>query len=248
MPTVDRLLAAYDYKYEPQVWRADIEESFQKTKQSRTEYTVVDGQILRTVELIFEWESAKAANSPQLPDPPLTFLYVDKTYRKDPAFIFQLTHRKTTTYEALGESSYLVTIVDRDILNNTETTEIRIIDGRIPLAPTVNSALTNLIQQPISTVLSDNCDFIETKTTLDNQWLEDDQDATKAARRKLQRETAIIRRVKHAANPLMKLGDTVRLVDEKRGLDKRHVLARRSITVNEDGAADQVTELEDWIR
>lgn len=246
MPTVDTLLAAYDFKYEPRVWRSMIEQSFQKTKQSRTSYTTSDGQIVRTVEEIWEFESAKAARTPQLPDPPLTFLYIDRTYRKDPAFIFQRTRVKTTTYEALGDEAYLVTIEDFDVLNGTRTREVHIIDGKIPLAPTVNSALTNLIQQPISTVLSDNCDFIETRTTLDNQWLEDDQDASKAARRKHQRDNAIIRRLKHAANPLMQLGDTVRLVDAKRGLDKRHIVARRTITVSEDGAADQVTEFEDW--
>lgn len=248
MGTVTKVLATYDFKYELAIWRADIEESFQKTKQITTNYSVVDGQILATVETTWEFADAIAAKSPQLPDPPTTFLFVDNTYRKDPAFVFQKTHIKTTTYEAYGDTSYLVTIEDYNVLTRETTREVRIIDGKIPLAPTVNSALTNLILQPITLILEDNCDFIETRTTIDNQWLEDGQDGANASRRKLQRETAIVRRLKHAANPQMKIGDTTRIVDEKRGLDARHIVTRRTITLDENAAADQVTEFEFWTR
>lgn len=246
--TIDVTLATYDYKYEARVWRADVEESFQQKKETRTEYTVFDGQILRTVETIWEFADAIAAASVQLPDPPATFIFVDGTYRKDAAFVFQKTHIKTTTYEAYGEASYLLVIEDFDVLAGTITRTQSIIDGKVPLAPTLSSALSNLIQQPISTELDDNCDFLETRTVIDNQYLESADDAARAARRKLQRETAVVRRVKHRANPLMKIGDTVRLIARKRGLDARHVLTRREIALTEDGGANQTSELEFWTR
>jgi hypothetical protein len=248
MPTVVKVLATYDYKYELALWRADIEEFFQKTKQVTTSYTVVDGQILATVETTWEFADAIAAKSPQLPDPPTTFLFVDGTYRKDAAFVFQKTHIKTTTYEAYGETAYLVTIEDYNVLTRELTRTVSIVDGKIPLAPTVNSALTNLILQPITIVLEDNCDFIDSRMTIDNQWLESEEDGSTVARRALQRETAIVRRLKHAANPMMRVGDTVRIVDDKRGLDARHIVTRRTITLDENGAADQVTESEFWTR
>ncbi len=248
MGTVTKVLATYDFKYELALWRKDIEESFQQTKQVTTNYTVVDGQILATVETTWEFADAIAAKSPQLPDPPTTFLFVDNTYRKDAAFVFQKTHIKTTTYEAYGDTAYLVTIEDYNVLTRETTRTVSIIDGKIPLAPTINSALTNLILQPITIILEDNCDFIESRTTIDNQWLESADDGATVARRALQRETAITRRLKQAANPMMKIGDTVRLIDEKHGLDARHMLTRRSITLDENGAADQVTEMEFWTR
>lgn len=245
-----RTLKRYDYKYQTRQWRADVQESFQKTKTVKTEYRVVDGQIVRTIETTWEFQSARAAKTPQLPDPPggTTFLYVDGSFRANPAYIFQKTRIKTTTYEAYGDTAYLVTIEDRDILNNTVTRTTSIIDGKIPLAPTKNSSLSNLLQQPITGTLEDNCDFIPATITLENGYLEDGTDAAKAARRALQRATAIVRRLKHAVNPLMKIGDTIRLVDDKRGLDGRHVLARRSVELNEDGGADEALEMEFWVR
>jgi len=64
----------------------------------------------------------------------------------------------------------------------------------------------------------------------------------------MQRNTAIVRRVKHAANPLMKIGHTIRLVDPARGLDARHILTRRTIEMTDAGAADEVLEMEFWTR
>jgi hypothetical protein len=245
---MSRTLAAYDYKYEIGVWRADVEESFQIETKVQSDYTVADGQIVQQVDTTWEYQSAIAQESIQLPGPPVTFLYIDGTYRADAAYIFQKTHIKTTTYQAYGDSSYLVTIEDRDVLNNKVTRTTSIIDGKIPLAPTQSSALSNLIQQPISGVLEDNCGFAPATTIIDNIYLEDSTDAAKVARRQLQRDTAIVRRVKHGANPLMRLGQTIRLVDEKRGLDGRHVLTRRTIEVSADGAATETLEMEFWVR
>jgi len=249
MPTT-RTLKAYDYKYEARVWRKDVAESFQKTKTVKTDYVVNDGQIAETIETTWEFASAKAARTNQLPDPPggTTFLYIDGSYRKEAAYIFQITHIKTTTYQAYGTDAYLLTIEDRDVLNNTVTTTTSIIDGKAPLAPTVNSALSNLIQQPILNVLDDNCDFIPGTDTIDGTYLDDGSDAAKAAKRAMQRNTAIVRRVKHAANPLMKIGHTIRLVDPARGLDARHILTRRTIEMTDAGAADEVLEMEFWTR
>jgi hypothetical protein len=249
MAVITYVSRRYDFKYQAAIWRADVAESFQKTKQTRTDYTVVDGQVVKTVETTREFADAVAAVSPQfVPEPPATFLFFDKTYRKDSAYTFQKTHIKTTTFEAYGNDAYLVTIDDYNVLTGTTTRTVSIVDGKIPLAPTINSALTNLINRPILNTLEDNCDSIDSRTDIGNAWLEDTSDAAKATKRKLQRETAIVRRVKHAANPLMKLGHTIRLVAPKRGLDARHILVQRTITTDENGAADEALSMEFWTR
>jgi hypothetical protein len=242
------VVVRHDYKYEPRLWRADVEESFQKTKQTRVDYTVADGQVVKTVETVWEFADAIAEVSAQTPEPPHTFLFIDGTYRKDSAYVFQKTHIITTTWSAYGDGAYLLTIEDYDVLTGKTTRTVSVVDGKIPLAPTINSSLTNLIQQPILTNLEDNCDFVNTRTDLANGYIEDGTDASKAAKRRQQRDTAVVRRVSHAANPLMQIGDTIRLVAEKRGLDARHVLTHKSITVDENGAADQKSEMEFWTR
>jgi hypothetical protein len=248
MPTVTVLSRRHDFKYEGRIWRADVQESFQKTKRTRMDYTVVDGQIVKTVETIEEFADAIAAVSSQAAEPPVTFFFFDTTYRKDPAYILQKTHVKTTTYQAYGEGSYLVTLDDYDVLTGLTTRSTSIIAGKIPLAPTINSALSNLTLRPIISDLNDNCDFIGAKTTIGGAYLEDESDAAKVAKRQLQRVTAIMRNLNHGANPQMKIGQTVRLVAAKRGLDARHVLTRRTISLDDKGAAKQTTGLEFWVR
>jgi len=242
------VLAAYDYKYEANVWRGDVEETFQTSKRVTTDYTVVDGQILRTVETTFEFASAIAERSVQLPDPPTTFLYVDGTYRKDRVYIFQKTHIKTTTYSAYGDGAYLLTIDDLNVLTGVTTHTTSIIDGKIPLAPTVASSLSNLIQQPITGILDDNCDGITKTLVIDSEFVQDEGEAAKVAKRRMQRETAIVRRVKHSLNPLMKIGHTIRVVDPERDVDARHMLMGKHFTMDEKGSADEVLELECWTR
>lgn len=242
------VLAAYDYKYQANVWRGDVNETFQASKRVKTEYTVVDGQVVKTVETTWEFASAIAERSVQLPDPPTTFLYVDSTYRKDRVYIFQKTHIKTTTYSAYGDGAYLVVIDDLDVLTGINTHTTSIIDGKIPLAPTVGSSLSNLIQQPITEVLDDNCDSIDKTITIDSEYLQDESEGAKLAKRRMQRETAIVRRVKHGVNPLMKIGHTIQVIDPKRSVDGRHVLLGKHFTMGENGAADEVLEMEFWTR
>lgn len=250
MPTT-RTVKTYDFKYETRVWRSEVAETLRQKKQVRTEYTInpASGQIVETIETTWEFQSAKAERTNQLPDPPGggTFLYIDGSYRANAAYIFQKTRIKTTLYEAYGDTSYRLTIEDRDVLNNVVVRSTSIIDGKAPLAPTVGSALTTLIQQPITGILDDTCgDYVPSTTVLDGAYLEDSSDAAKAARRKRQRDTAIVRRVKHGANPLMKIGQTIRLADQKRTLDARHILVGKTLEMREDGGADETLEMEFW--
>lgn len=242
------LLAAYDFKYEGSVWRGDVAEIFQPSKRVATNYIVADGQIIQTTETTWEYASAVAEKSIQLPDPPTTFLYVDGTYRADRVYIFQKTHIVTTTYSAYGAGAYLLVIDDLEVLTGIVKHSVSIIDGKIPLAPTVSSSLSNLIQQPINLVLDDSCDSIPSTVVVDNQYIQNEDEGSKMAKRRMQRETAIVRRVKHGVNPLMKIGHTVQLIDPKRGVDARHILLGKSFTMSVDGAADEVLEMEFWIR
>lgn len=246
MSTIVTVLAPYDYKYEPAVWRKDVAETFQQVKEVHTDYTVVDGQVVKTVEHTFEFQSALAAKSDQLPDPPPTFLYADATYRKDAAYIFQNTHIVTTTDEAYGSGSYLETIEDLDVLKGTVKETVSVIDGKIPLAPTINSALSNLILQPSQGELDGNCGYIDQRKVIEAAWVESDADAARVARREWERENAIVRRVGMAANPLMRIGHTVRLISPKHLIDARHVVTGRAFTIDENGGAAMIPTLEFW--
>lgn len=245
---MSHVLVSHDFKFEANVWRGEVAETFRKTKQIRTNYLVADGQIIKTVESTWEYASAEAERSVQIPEVPATFLYVDGSYRADPEYIFQKTHIKTTTYSAYGDTSYLLTIADLNVLTGVTQHSTSIVDGKLPLAPTVSSNLSNLIQQPITGVLDDACDTIPATIAIDSPYAQDEGEAAALAKRRMQRETAIVRRVKHGVNPLMRIGQTVQLIDDKRGVDARHIITGKSFSYSEEGAADETLEMENWIR
>jgi hypothetical protein len=177
------------------------------------------------------------------------YFYQDGNYRVDAAFIFQKTHIKTTTYEAISATSYDVTIDDYDVLTGVHTITHATIDGKLPLALTLNSALSNLIQRPLVGTLDDNCGFVPSSTPLNLPWAESASDIGVAAKRANQRATAILRRVKGKANPLIRIGDTVRLIDARRSLDANHMTVARVISINQEtGEASMTLDLEDWTR
>jgi hypothetical protein len=243
----DKVLARFDWKYGGKDWRLDQAESFQQTRDIQTDYTVVDGQILKTVETTREFADAIAGVPINIRTGP-PYLFADGSFRKDPHFIFQKTHIKTTTYEAFGDGAYRLTIEDLDVLTGKITTSVSVIDGKIPLAPTVKSALSNLTQIPVLGILDATCDYVDTKEAVTVIYAGDDGETARAAKRRMQRATAIVRTVKRAANPLIRVGNTVRLIDAKRVLDARHMVVARTITIKEDGGADMTLTTEYWTK
>jgi hypothetical protein len=244
MSTVTR--ARFDYKYGEKDWRKDPVESFQRTKEIRTAYTTFDGHIVRTVETTREWASAEAqVASDPIAGPP--YFYADGKYHADVSEIFQTTHVKTITYESYSATSYQITIDDFDVLLNKHTITRQVIDGKIPLAPTIKSALTNLTQRPIVGTLNHQCEWVENTVPLDLPWAEDSSDMAKAARRKAQRDSAIVREITAPANPLVKIGHTIRLVDAPRSIDAKHVLVNKVAKYDSRDASlkDELT-LEYW--
>jgi hypothetical protein len=248
MATVTRTLAHFDFQYGDADWRRDLEETFQLWQRIATDYTVVDGQVVREVETTWEFASAIAyvAINP-ITGPP--YFYADGNYYADPAFIFQKTHIKTKTYSSISDNSYDITIDDYDVLLNKHTITHVQIDGKIPLAVTVNSALSNLVQQPLVGSLSDECGFVDSKQPIDLPWAESEADVAKATKRAMQRATAVVRRVKCKANPFIKITDTVLLIDDKRQLNAPHLVVAKTTTLNpETGEATDTIDLEDWTR
>jgi hypothetical protein len=235
-----------DFKYGSSDWREDREETFRKTQQVRTQYTVVDGQVVRTVETTTSYASAlSAVGTDPTVGPP--WFYADKTYRADPAYKFQDTRIVTTTYEELSGDSYQVTIDDFDVLAGTHTITHKIIDGKIPLAPTKGSSLTNLLLRPVVVQYIQTCDFVENSTSIDLQYAETEDEMSAAVRRQRQRDTAVVRELDIPANPFIRAGHTVRLIDAGRSIDKRVIVVGGKVTHSAD-TARATTHLvtEDW--
>ncbi|MDQ6892200.1 MAG: hypothetical protein M3167_06290 [Acidobacteriota bacterium] len=236
----------HEWKYGAADWRRDLAETFGLLKIQSTKYRVVDGEIVETVDTITEYEDP-IAGVPANPDGPPD-LYADGSYRADPVFQFINTHIVTTTYQATGPDSYTAQIDDFNILTGETTHRTVSINGSLPVAMTKGSVLSNLTQQPIVATLYDPCDFVSSKLAYTVEFAETEDDLSAVARRKMQRATAIVRKVTLAANPLIKIGDTVRLVSTQRLLDGLHIVVGRTITVDPVGDAKMLLELEFWTR
>lgn len=244
------VLRAFDYKYADKDWRSEVEETYQLTVQKTTEYTVVDGQINRVKEFTWEFADPLAAASTD-PINGTTYFFADNTWRVAPAYSFQATGVKTTTYEASGLNSYQVTVDDFSPLTGATTRTTSLAAGAGPPAPTINTALSGLISQTSFATLTDSCldDFVDSKKALRFAWAETAEELARAARRAMQRDSAIIRTIKMPTNPLIKIGDTVRLVDPKRSLDALHLVTARAIANNLDtGDSTMTLTLEYWVR
>lgn len=240
--------AAFDYKYGTADWRADAVETFQKTKEVRTKYTSSDGQLIRTVETTTSWASglAEVATNP-ITGPP--YLYADGQFHADVSEIFQVTQIKTSTYEEFSENSYQVTIDTFDVLKNKHTITHQIIDGKIPLAPTRKSSITALILRPLVGQLLHQCSWVPDSVQLDLPWAENSTEMGRAAKRQWQRDSAPVRVIQMPANPLMKLGHTVRRIDAARSTDCMEVIVGVKHTVSsETGKATTELTLEHWAR
>jgi hypothetical protein len=245
------LVVAKDYKYSDGVWSNQVAETFQLVNEKRTSYIVSAGYITQQVqsEYSFYDRAAPASTTPETPPP---YYFPDATFRYDPAYTLQLTAQGTTDYAASGSSSVQVTTADFNPATGQFDTTTTTVAGNAPRAITVNSAFTSLVQQPTAGTLIDGCideHFVSGKASLDLPWAETAEEVNRATRRQMQRDSAMVRRVALAANPLMKIGDTVRLVDQKRTVAASHMLTGKKITRNtETGAANMQLTLEFWVR
>jgi hypothetical protein len=240
MATITAVRLVRDFKYGPRDWRKDPEEAFQKTKQTLTRNYVVDGQLVKAVvrESGFGNQAASVT----------AFPFADSSFRAKPEDSFQPLKTTVSTFEAYGDRAHIVSIVSFDPLTGEVSRNTSIADGDVPLAPTVRSILSSLQSRTILASIEDNCGTIDSRTDISSQWAQSITDASTMIKRRVQRETAIVRRFTHAANPLMKLGDTLRLVSERRGLDALHILVQRTISVDENGAGNETLTTEYWTR
>jgi hypothetical protein len=245
------LIAARDYKYTDGRWARDVAESFQLVDEKRTDFVISAGYVTEQTESEYSFYN-RIAPSNATPETPPPYYFPDGTFRYDAAYSLQLTDRKTTSYASTGSSSLSVTTaVFNPATGQFDTTTITVA-GNAPRATTVASTYTTTVQQPIAGTLIDDCidaHYVPGKVGLNLQWAESQAEANTAARRQMQRDSAITRRVKCAANPQMRLGDTVELIDQKRDVAAKHVIVAKRTTRNlETGAADQQLTLEFWIR
>lgn len=245
------LIEVHDYRYGDLDWRSEEAETFRVTKNVRTQYVQDEGRLSATRETTTEWEDA-AAIAPTDPAASPPYLFADGSYRRDPAFTFQVTLIRQVAYQPQSLNDYQTTTTTFEPLSGEPaSTEVSVSSGQIPMAPTINTALSTLVVQPVIATLTDDCldGFVESKKALNLQWAETEDDFTRQARRAMQRDSAIVRTIRMATNPQIKIGDTVRLVIPKRGIDALHLVIGRSITNNlETGDSTMTLTLEYWVR
>jgi hypothetical protein len=245
------LVTQRDYKYSDGVWAAAVAETFQLVNEKRTDYTVEAGYITAQTESEYGFYD-RAAPAPSLATTTPPYFFADGSWRFDQAFSLQLIAQKTTGYAATGTSNVtVVTATFNPATEQFETSSLTIA-GNAPRATTVSSVYTTLTQQPQAGTLIDDCidaHYVPGKVGLSLQWAENQTEVNTAARRQMQRDSAIVRRVKCAANPQMKIGQTVKIVDQKRTINAKHMLVAKRTSRNlETGAADMQLTFEFWIR
>lgn len=240
-----------DHKYQSTVWRSDREETFQEIEQERTDYGITGGYIARQTESKWEFFNKPAASTPTPQSPP-PYFFGDATFRANPAYTKQLTEVKTTSYESQGGNSIAVTVEEYDPVTGTTSGGTNVIFGTLPAAITRNSVFSRLVQRPISGTMIDGCidaHFVPGRTALNLEWAEDEDDIARATRRQMQRDSAVVRRLRCAANPLMRVGQIIMLIDLGRSIRAKHVLVAKKTTRNwETGDATAQLTLEFWPR
>lgn len=246
MATVNTIVAKFDFKYSDSDWRKDRVETYQKSKEVATHYTVADGHVVQTIETTSTWASALS----QISTTPITgppFLYADENFYADAAFIFQTTQIKTTDYQEFSSTSYRVDVDTFDVLNNKHKHETFYIDGKIPLAPTKQSSLSNLVMRPLVGTLNVDCDSVPSTDPLDLPYVETETEMGRATKRKMQRDNATVRTLSMPLNPLMEIGDTVDLIIHERTIHAKHILTAFSQMISsQTGEARGDLELEFW--
>jgi hypothetical protein len=205
---------------------------------------------VRKVETLKEWV-APIGSVPVSPCAGPGYMFSDSSFRSQPAETFQTTHIKTYTYEARADDEYEVTLDDFNVLTGKTTRTVTLVQGQMPLAPTVKSSLTSLILQAFAGGYTDPCvanAFAGKQESLNVSWAENQADVNRAAHRAMQRATAIVRTIKGPADPNIRIGQTVRLIQPVRHIDACHMVVGRQFTVNPEGGAMQELELEEWMR
>jgi hypothetical protein len=245
------LSEVHDYRYGELDWRSEVEETFRVVKDVRNQYVQSEGRLSATRETTTEYADA-TATPPTDPAASPPYLFADGSYRRDPAYTFQVTLIRQVAYQPQGLNSYQTTTTTFEPLSGEPaSTEVSVSSGQVPMAPTINTALSTLVVQPVVATLTDDCldEFVSSKKALNLQWAETEDDFTRQARRAMQRDSAIVRTIRMATNPRIGSGDTVRLVIPTRGIDALGLVIGRLITNNlETGDSTMALTLEFWIR
>jgi len=239
------VLARFQYRYGEKDWRWYPQEVYDVVQKDDIAYTVADGQIIKTVETKWEYAAAEAAVPVNIILGGPGYLYADGKYYDSPFFTFRKTHIITSEYSAYDANSYVVQIDDYNVLTGKHTFSTAVVDGKIPLAPTIGSALSNLLQRPITGTLNLPCDYTENTLTIQSQWAENETELNNLARRAAQLATAIDRTVTMKDNPYIYRGGTVRLKHPKRSIDALHLVWGRNKKYN--GATGEAT-MDLWMK
>lgn len=245
-------LCCFDFQYGEKKFRFDDHETLRPSRFVKVAYTNVDGQQVRIEEATSRYWNAVG----RLPAAPCDnqggFFFADGGFRELSVDQFAIAQLKITEHEAVGTGGYSVATTVHSLIGGDVDRVFQVVPGKIPLAPTRRSALTAFVQSAYTSVITDDCvtqDFVQSaRTAIDLPWAEDQSDVQRAATRRMQRATAIPRQVTLRANPLMKVGQTLRLIDATRGLDSKHLIVGRRITMDPSGGAMMELDLECWVR
>jgi hypothetical protein len=247
MATETYLVTAYPWQYSAKRWGADSFETFRVVSEVRTIYSTSDGQIVETDEITSGYGSPVA-------NPINGFLYGDGVYRAEAVETFRPLVERRVSMTAIGEGSYEIALVETDIMSGRTTTLVSIVDGTMPLAPNVASAISGTFGKPVVSQMVDlalSAAFAFTRpTTPDNFPYAQNLDELRAAQlRSIQRAAAIKRQIKMPARPDYKIGQTLETIDENRNSDAAEIIVGRQISHDgQTGEAGMVLDVENWPR
>ena len=241
----------HNYKFSPIDWKYDVVESFLVSRET-VDYYIANGGVLTDIrEEITEYVNPTTTPpTDPLASPP--YLFGDGTWRLFAAYDYRQSLVRTTSYREHGVGSYEITVTLFDpTTGTTAPATVQVVAGNIPGVPTAGSLMTGLVLRPMFGTLVDPAldEFVDSKKAMVMPWAETTDEISRATLRQMQRDSAIERTWKLAANPLIQVGHTINPIDPKRSIDDLELATGKTISYNtETGDCSMRLTTEAWVR